>query len=480
MRMLLAATALLATAACSMNPQMAIPPAPVPAAFPGVSAAASSSVAEIEWRAMFRDPRLQRIIELALDNNRDLRIAALNVEAARSSFRVARGAQLPAIDASGNYTRQRLPRETASAGLGGAEPGSTPPMGNGGIEFGQFSANVALTSFEIDLFGRLRSQSQAAFARYLASDEGRRATRVALIGSVVDAYLAERLASEQLELTEQTLADWKVSLRIAQALHGAQQASGLEIAQAEGLVRQAEADLAARERELLEAKNALQLLVGVPLPDDLPAPIGLIDQPMTTQLPVGLPSDIIATRPDIRQAERELAAANADVGAARAAFFPRLSLTGLLGFTSLELDDLFSGSSRNWSFSPQITQPIFRGGALRAELRLAEVRKSVAVAQYERAIQAAFREVSDGLAGRATFARQVQAQQHALEAAVRRRSISDMRYRAGIDSRLELLDAQRSEYGAKRELLETRRQELSSAVGLYRSLGGGDDHSSGS
>jgi NodT family efflux transporter outer membrane factor (OMF) lipoprotein len=424
---------------------------------------------------MFGDPRLQALVDLALANNRDLRVSTLNVEAARAQFRVARGAMLPQVDANGSYTRQRIPTSTASAGIGGATGGGTGAGAPSGFEFGQYSANAALTSFEIDLFGRLRSQSQAAFERYLASDEGRRSARIALIGSVVDAYLAERLAAEQLALTERTMADWNSSLDITRRQHEAKQVSGLELAQAEGQVQQAAADLAAGQRALAQAGNALQLLVGAPIPADLPAPIPLADQPIMTQLPAGLPSDLIANRPDIRQAERELVAANADVGAARAAFFPRLSLTGLFGFTSLAFDDLFKGDNRSWSFTPQISQPIFRGGSLRGELRLAKVQKSIAIANYEKAIQTGFREVADGLAGRATFARQLDAQRKAVDAAERRARLSDMRYRVGFDSRLELLDAQRSQYAAQQAMLELRRQELSSATGLYRALGGGDE-----
>ncbi|BAK65426.1 efflux pump outer membrane protein [Sphingobium sp. SYK-6] len=468
--------ALLLTGACSMNPKLEVPAAPVAQTYPDAQAAEAASAAGIDWPSMFGDPRLQRIIALALENNRDLRIAALNVEAARSQFRVARGAQLPQVDATGSYTRQRVPTAAATAGIGGVPGNGDTPSG---FEFEQYTASAALTSFEIDLFGRLRSQSQAAFERYLASDEGRRAARIALIGSVVDAYLEERLAQEQLALTERTLADWTASLDITQKRHAARQASGMDLAQAEGQVRQAEADQAMRTRALSQARNALQLLVGGPLPDDLPAPMSLMDQPVRTQLPAGLPSDLLRNRPDIRQAEHTLIAANADVGAARAAFFPRLSLTAMFGFTSLAFDGLFDNDNRNWSFSPQVTQPIFRGGSLRGELRLAEVRKSIAVAEYERAIQAAFREVADGLAGRATFATQSEAQRKATQAAARRVELSTLRYRAGLDSRLELLDAQRSDYAAQQALLDLRRQELSSAAGLYRALGGGDEEPEG-
>ncbi|MFC4256281.1 efflux transporter outer membrane subunit [Altererythrobacter xixiisoli] len=468
---LTAALSVLALASgCSMNPKLDIPAPPVAAQFAGADKAEPESAATIPWRQMFGDARLQAIIALALENNRDLRVTTLNVEAARSQFRMARGAQLPSIDANGSYTRQRIPLETAGAGLGLPSDGAAPS----GIEFGQYSANVALTAFEIDLFGRLRSQSEAAFERYLASDEGRRAARIALIGAVVDAYLAERLAVEQLALTERTLIDWRESARITGLLREARQASGLEVSQADGLVRQAEADLQARLRAQAQATNALQLLTGAPLPADLPPPVSLLEQPILTQLPAGLPSDLLTNRPDIRQAERELVAANADIGAARAAFFPRLSITGLLGVTSLAFDRLFDTDNGNWSFSPQISQPIFRGGSLQGELRLAEVRKSIAIAQYEQVIQAAFREVSDGLAGRATYGKQSDAQQAAADAAARRVELSNLRYRAGVDSRLELLDAQRSLYSARQTYLDLRREELSSATGLYRALGGGE------
>ncbi|MGE4305711.1 MAG: efflux transporter outer membrane subunit [Novosphingobium sp.] len=470
-RRLVPALCALLAGGCSMNPKLDRPPAPVAAAYPGALPADAAGAVSLGWRDMFGDPRLQALIALALQENRGLRIAVLNVEAARAQFRVQRGALLPAVEAQGGYTRQRIPTSVAGAGLGLEGDGAGP----GGFEFGQYSAQAALTGFEIDLFGRLRSLSQAAFERYLATDAGRRATQIALIGAVADAYLAERHAEEQLRLTERTLADWRTSLDLVRRLRAASQSSGLELSQAEGLVHQAQADLEARTRALAEARNALELLVGAPLPTDLPSPIGLMDQPIRTQLPAGAPSDLLLRRPDIRQAEHDLIAANADVGAARAAFFPRLSLTAAFGFTSIALDTLFSGDSRSWSFTPQLTAPIFQRGQLRGNLDLAKVRKEIAISHYEQTIQSAFREVADGLAGRATYERQLAAQQGAAQSATRRVQLSTMRYRAGVDSRLELLDAQRSEYAARFAMLETRRQELSSAAGLYRALGGGLD-----
>lgn len=454
--------ALLLAAGCSMNPKLETPPAPVPASFPGVGADEAQSAASIGWREMFVDPRLQQLIALALDNNRDLRIATLNVDAARAMFRSADAQRYPWLGTGAGYTHQRM----AAGQMGAGVPA---------VESEQFSVNAGLTMFEIDLFGQLRSQSQAAFQRYLSSDEGRRAARLALIGGVVDAYLAERLAAEQLALTDRTLADWQISLNLARQLQQARQASGLDVAQAEELVRRAEADQAAGARGLAQATNALTLLVGAPLPADLPPPIPLMEQPILTRLPAGLPSALLTARPDIRAAERALVAANADVGAARAAFFPRISITGLFGVASNALSNLFESDSRMWTFTPQISQPLFQGGALRAELRLAEVRKSVAVAEYELAIQTAFREVADGLAGRDTFAQQSAAQREGLAAATRRVRLSDLRFRAGVDSRLDLLDAQRSEYAAQQALLTLRQQELSNASALYRALGGGDE-----
>jgi outer membrane protein, multidrug efflux system len=468
MRALPLAAALL-LAGCSMNPRLEKPALPVATAYPDAAALDAANAADLGWQEMFADPRLQRLIALALADNRDLRIATLNVEAARAQFRVQRGALLPTVEAQGSYTKQRIPSSVAGASVG-LDGG---PSGPSGFEFEQFAAQAALTSFEIDLFGRLRSLSQAAFERYLATDEGRRAARISIIGSVADAYLAERLAEEQLRLTEQTLGDWRGSLDLTRRLRAASQTSGLEVSQAEGLVHQAEADLEARRRALAEARNALQMLVGAPLPADLPPPVPLMEQPIRTQLPAGMPSDLLLRRPDIRQAEHELIAANADIGAARAAFFPRITLTAAFGVSSLAFDHLFSADNRAWSFTPQIAAPIFQAGQLRGNLDLAKARKSIAVAQYERAIQSAFREVADGLAGRATFDRQLAAQTNAAASADRRARLSAMRYRAGVDSRLELLDAQRSDYAARQTLLDVKRQSLSSTVGLYRSLGGG-------
>lgn len=408
--------------ACSLTPPVIKPEAPVPAVFPMAAPATDSPpAAEIGWRTMFPDPRLQRLIGLALANNRDLRLATLNVEAVGAQYRIQRAAQWPGIEASVGATRQRA----ASADQDSAARTADVTQ--------QASASVGLSAFEIDLFGRARTLSDAAFARYQASEQGRLAAQLALVGAVADAYLADRLAQAQHALATRTLEDWQRSLELARLLKQAKQSSDLEVAQAEGQVATAEADLLARTRAVAQTQNALRLLVGSDLPDDLPSGLPLDQQPVRTTLPAGLPSDLLTRRPDIRQAEQMLVAAHADIGAARAAFFPRISLTASLGLASQTFAGLFDGPSRAWSFSPQITQPLFQGGRLRAELRLAEVRQSGAVVEYERAIQIAFREVADGLAAQQTYGRQIEAQARVVDSAERRAQLSQLRYRAGVE-----------------------------------------------
>ena len=440
-----------ALSACSLTPVLVKPALPVPDTYDAGAVAGQGNAADLGWRQMLLDARLQRLVELALLNNRDLRVAVLNVDAVRAQYQIQDSARFPAIGASAGGVRQRMTAATQN----------------------QFTAGVAMSAFEIDLFGRLRSLSDAAFARYLATEQGRRTAQLALIAAVADAYLEERLATEQLELTQATLRDWRQALSITQRLHAARQGSGLDLAQAEGQAATAEADLQARERARQLARNNLELLLGGPLPEDLPVGRALDAQPVLTQLPAGVPSDLLARRPDILQAEQALVAANAEIGAARAAFFPRLSLTAQLGFASPEVSELFRGSARSWSFAPQITQPLFQGGQLRAELRLSQIRTEVAVVRYEQAIQGAFREVRDGLAGSQTYARQIAAQQRVAASAEQRRQLSQLRYGAGQDSRLELLDAQRQSYASQQTLLDLRRDQFKSAVALYKALGGG-------
>jgi len=493
----LALTLALLLGACSLTPVLEKPPAPLPASYGEASSPAApagipalvSNAADLGWQTMFGDPRLRALIDLALKNNRDLRLALLNVQSVRAQFDIQDSNRLPTLTANAGVVKQR----------------------SAGVVDSQKSAGLGISAFELDVFGRVAALSESAFARYMASDENRRAVHISLVGAVADAYFAQRLAEEQLQLTERTLADWQRSLELARQLKSARQRSGLDVAEAEGQVATAQADREARLRTVALAGNALDLLTGVrtsdgpltgarddrptgartsdglppgartsdgPLTgvrasDRLPPGIALDKQPVLVQLPAGLPSDLLTRRPDIRQAEQALVAANADIGAARAAFFPQISLTANLGYASPSLSGMFDSGNRFWSFAPQITQPLFNHGRLRSELRLAEVRKSAAVVEYEKAVQTAFREVADGLAGSATYGRQLEAQSRVVSSAERRLALSRLRYEAGQDSRLELLDAQRLLYAAQQTQLELRRNEFGNAVALYKALGGG-------
>jgi len=455
MRIIYTSLALL-LGACSLTPPLERPAPPVPAAYAD-GADTAANAADLGWRQMFGDPRLQALIATALDHNRDLRIAVLNVDAVRAQYGIERSALLPPLDARLSGGRERVPASRdAPATLQGTH-----------------AAGVAISAFEIDLFGRVRALSDAALARYLASAEAARAARISLVAAVADAYLEERLALEQLRLTETTLADWRQSLNLARLLKDAKQNSGLDVAQAEGQVASAEADLEGRQRDVKQARNALALLLGTAVPADLPEGMRLESQPVLTALPAGLPSELLLRRPDILQAEQNLRAANADIGAARAAFFPRLALTATLGYASPALGSLFQGSQLAWGFTPQLGQPLFNHGRLESALELARARRSAAVAEYEKSIQTAFREVADGLAAQATLTRQIDAQQRVVASAERRRELSSLRYRAGQDSRLELLDAQRQAYAARQGLLSLQRLAFKSTLSLYKALGGG-------
>lgn len=458
MRFLLLSALMLTVSACSFVPPLETPKPPIPEAFANRDAATEGpAAASLGRNEVFRDPRLRRILDVAFENNRDLRLALLNAEAARAQNGVQAAGALPGIDAQASSSRERAPSTNAKKGEITSQQG----------------VSLGLNAFELDVFGRVRALSEAAFQRYLASEEGYQAARIALTGAVADAYFAERLAVEQRALSERTLADWRQSLELARALRHAGRNGDVDVARAEAQVDAAEADLRARTRAVAQTGNALRLVAGADLPGDLPPPFALDRQPVQTRLPAGLPSDLLLNRPDIRQAERNLAAANADVGAARAAFFPRLTLTAAFGYATPTLGALFDPARETWSFAPRLVLPIFDGGKLDAELDLAKVRKNEAVAQYEKAIQVAFREVADGLAGSATLGAQVEAQNRSVTAAARGVALTETRYRAGLESRFELLDAQRQLRQAQQTLLDLRREEIANAVALYKALGGG-------
>ena len=447
----LAATALLA-ACSSMAPNYQRPAAPVAATWPrDATTEGTPTVADIDWQNFFPDPRLRDLIALALPGNRDLRLAVLAIEQARAQYQIRNADRLPTVNAQAS--------------------GSRAPNSSGGTT-SVYAAGLALSAWEIDFFGRIASLSEAALAQYLASEEGRKAAQISLVAAVANSWLALVADEDLLALTRQTLATRQESLKLAKLRFDNGLTSELDFRQAESLAESARVTLAQLQRQRALDENALVLLIGQPLPAALQASAG-IDAVTLPELPAGAPSDLLARRPDIRQSEQQLVAANANIGAARAAFFPRISLTAGVGTASSELTGLFKGGSFGLTVAPQLLLPIFDAGRNQAGLQSAMVGRDIAVAQYERSIQAAFREVSDALAGRATLADQLQAQRAVSTAEAARLRLADLRYTNGVASYLDLLDAQRSLFAAQQALVQTRLAQLQSQVNLYKALGGG-------
>jgi NodT family efflux transporter outer membrane factor (OMF) lipoprotein len=438
-------------AGCSMMPAYERPPAPVPGDWPNAAAATGTAAAELDWQAFFADARLRQLIGIALRNNRDLRVAVLNIEQARAQYDIRRADRFPTVNA--------------------AASGSRTPASDGGTNKA-YTAGLAVTAWEIDLFGRVASLGEAALAQYLGTEEGRKAAQVSLVASVANTWLALVADDELLALTRQTLATREESLRLTRLRFENGAASELDYRQSQSLFEGARVELARQQRQRAQDLNALALLLGEPVPADLQAPATMASLALP-DLPAGMPSEVLARRPDVRQAEQQLIAANANIGAARAAFFPRISLTAGVGSASSQLSGLFQGGSWGWTAAPQLLLPIFDAGRNSAGLRSANVSRDIAVAQYEKAIQTAFREVADALAGRATLGEQLQAQGNVAEAEAVRFRLSELRYNNGVSSYLDLLDAQRSLFAARQALIQTRLAQLQNQVLLYRALGGG-------
>ena len=442
-------TALLLVGCGSLIPTYERPAAPVPAAFPVASSGSGTAAASLPWQDFVGDARQRALVELALKNNRDLRIALLNVEQARAALGVQRADQWPTLGAGFNASRT--------------------PAGNGNI-VSSYSAGLSVSSFELDLFGRVKSLTEAAAARYLASQEGQRAAQMSLIAAVVSADLALRADDELLQVTQSTLQSREEGLKLTRTRFEGGVAAEPELRAAESLIAAARVNLIALQRQRAQDLNALVLLLGQGLPDGLPASATL-DMLKFAEVPAGLPSDVLLQRPDVRQAEQQLVAANANIGAARAAFFPRISLTGSAGFASSQLSNLFDNTA--WSFTGQLLQPLFDAGRNESNLASAKAARDVAVAQYEKAVQTAFREVADALAGRATLGEQLSAQQAQAEAESRRLQLAELLYRGGVASQLDRLDAERSSLAARQAVVQVRAAQLQNAVLLYRVLGGG-------
>jgi multidrug efflux system outer membrane protein len=459
-------------AGCSMAPKYERPEAPIATDWPGLRlsrslagkvpeaspAVQTTAAADIEWQSFFSDPKLRLLIETALRNNRDLRIAVLNIEQARAQFQIRRADQFPTVGAVATGSRQ---------------PSTS---GNGGIS-SVYTAGLSLTSYEIDFFGRVASLKDAALAQYLATEEGRKTTQISLIAAVANTYLSLLAVEELLAITQQTLATREESFKLSQLRFDNGATSELDLRQAESLTEAARVSLAQLQRQRALDVNLLTLLLGQPMTGELaaalPAGQALADVPLMIDVPAGLPSDLLTKRPDIRQAEQQLLAANANIGAARAAFFPRISLTASAGSVSNHLSGLFESGTFGWTLAPQLFLPLFDAGRNRAGLESANAGRDIAVAQYEKAIQTAFREVADALAGRATLGEQLRAQQAQANAEATRFKLSDLRFQNGIASQLDLLDAQRSLFSARQAVVQTRLLQLQNQVTLYKTLGGG-------
>nr|WP_315479974.1 efflux transporter outer membrane subunit [uncultured Rhodoferax sp.] len=445
-------------AGCSFIPTFSRPAAPVAESFstaaapaPAVDATARTA-ADIEWQTFFKDARLKRLIELALQNNRDLRVAVLNIEQTRAKLQVARADQLPTVNAGIN--------------------GSRGPATNGAVT-SSYTAGLSVTAYELDFFGRVRALSQAAQAQLLGTEEARKTVQISLIASVANTYLNLLADDELLRATRETLKTRQESLRLMQLKFDNEAASKLDLSSAQSLLEAAKVSLAQLTRQRAQDENALVLLVGQPLPADLPAGLTMAEQGLLADLPAGVPSELLVRRPDVRQAEQNLLALNANIGAARAAFFPRITLTASAGVASNDLDTLFNNGTSAWSFVPQLLMPLFDAGRNQANLEAAKVNKEIAVAQYEKAIQTGFREVADALAGRATLGDQLQAQTAQLEAEKTRMGLTDLRFQNGVASSFDVLDAQRSLFTAQQAVVQVQALQLQNLVTLYKVLGGG-------
>ncbi|MGE5284144.1 MAG: efflux transporter outer membrane subunit [Actinomycetota bacterium] len=460
---LLAATAVL-LAGCTLAPKYTRPEAPVPAAWPSGPAYDTAQVlpgapaaAEVQWREFFTDERLRRVIETALGNNRDLRTAALNVERARAVYGIARAELLPTVNATGRGSKQRVPADLSRSG--NAE---TPE---------EYNVNLGISSWEIDFFGRVRSLKDKALEEYLATEQARHGAQILLVSGVANAYLAFAADRETLTLARSTRDSQQAAYDLIRRRYDVGLSNALDLRQAQTRVDAARVDVALYSRLVAQDGNALDLLVGSRVPAELlPDNLALVSPPR--EISPGVSSEVLLLRPDILQAESLLKAANANIGAARATLFPRISLTAAFGTASRELSGLFKPGSESWNFSPQIVAPIFDARAW-AALDAIKVERKIALAQYEKAIQSAFREVADALAVRGTVEDQLSAQQSLVEAASETYRLSNARYAKGIDSYLGVLDAQRSLYAAQQGLIAVRLTKYVNQVGLYAVMGGG-------
>ena len=456
-------SAVLVAACAALEPTYQRPAPPIPATWPAGPAypPAADAAAGVGWRQVFIDPRLRAVIELALANNRDLRVATANIEAAQAQHRIQRAELFPSLDAQAGAT---YGRSVVAAGVAAA-PASA-------VDLRDYAVSIGVSAYELDLFGRVRSLSKAALEQYLASQEARRAVQISLVAEVAADWLTLDADRALLKIARDTQTSGEASLGLVRRRFQGGVASALDVSQAQTVVQQARADLARYAAQVAQDINALTLAIGAPAPDALlpegtGAPLAIADPP------VGVSSEVLLRRPDVLQAEDQLKAANADIGAARAAFFPSVSLTGAGGASSTALSSLFAPGSGTWSFAPTVTLPIFSGGRNRAALDYARAQRDAQVAQYEKAVQTAFRETADALAQRGGVDERLAAEQALTDAAATALRLSTARYQHGSDSYLNTLIAQRVLYAAEQDLVAARLARSASRVTLYKALGGG-------
>ena len=450
--LMFASPVMMALSGCTMIPKYTRPAMPVAERFPEAPETRGESAAsDTGWRDFFADERLKKLIEVALVNNRDLRVAVLNVEQSRAQYRITRSASFPTIDASASYSHSQSSTLTSS----------------------QWSANIGTAAYELDLWGRVRSLNKQALEKYFATEEAQRSAQISLVSELATEYYTLREAEEALALSQQTLQTVQESYNVNKALFDAGAANELDWRVAEGQVETAKLNILTYERQKAQAENSLVLLIGQPLPSDLPAALSFTDKKLLPEIQPGLPSDLLERRPDILEAEHTLKAANANIGAARAAFFPTIALTASTGTTSSQLSQLFSSGTGVWSFSPQVTLPIFNGGENRANLDAAKISQRIEIADYEKAIQTAFREVADALVGVSSYSKQIDQQTELVSTQQRRYELANARYLHGADTYLNVLTAQQDLFSAQQGLITAQFNKLSSQISLYQALGGG-------
>jgi outer membrane protein, multidrug efflux system len=448
---ILISCAALAVTGCTMIPKYERPVASVASQYPGLQETNTSSAAALSWTNYFADERLKQLIGLALTNNRDFQVAVLNVEQSRAQYRITRSASLPTVNASGGYQKSHA----------------------NGLTSDQWSANLGSTAYEVDLFGRVRSLNRQALEKYFATVEGRRSAQVSLVAEVATEYFTLREAEEQIALAKETLQTVQDSYALNQATFDAGASSELDLRAAEGQVQTAKINLLAYERNRAQTENYLVLLIGQPMPTNPPPARPFNDTNLLAEIPAGLPSGLLQQRPDILEAEHTLKAANADIGAARAAFFPAITLTASAGSTSASFEKLFGSGTGVWSFSPQITLPIFTAGQNLASLDAAKVNNRIEVLNYMKAIETAFREVADALVANRSYTKQIKEESLLVAAQQRRFELANFRYRQGEDTYLNVLLSQQDLYSAQLDLLQARFHQLASQISLYQALGGG-------